>query len=219
MKKLIALGTLIVGLAIIALLLPLHRVQSAIADMGAWAPTAAVATGALLLCALVPRTAISVACGVLFGALSGGLVAVVAALLAAAATFWLGRALGREALAALQGDRLGRLDGWLARRGLLGVTVVRLMPLAPYGLIGYAYGTTSVPRWNYLGGTAIGAAPSAFTYAAVGAAVVRPGALGWLTLIPAGVGLLVALGAFGYWRRSGAHRQGDHCDTAGRPLR
>jgi uncharacterized membrane protein YdjX (TVP38/TMEM64 family) len=204
-KRLLSLGLLIVALATIAALLPLHDIQDAVADMGAWAPAAAVVIGALLLCALVPRTAISLACGALFGALSGGTVAVIAALIAATATFWVGRALGRDALAAHHGDRVARLDAWLGRRGLLGVTVVRLMPLAPYGLIGYAYGTTSVRWWNYLGGTAIGAAPSAFTYAALGAAVVEPGAIGSLTLVPAGIGLLVALGAFVYWRRTGRH--------------
>jgi uncharacterized membrane protein YdjX (TVP38/TMEM64 family) len=205
--RLIALGLLIVALAVAAVLLPLHQIQDAIADTGAWAPAAAVVIGALLLCALVPRTAISFAAGVLFGAISGGIVAVIAALIAAAATFWVGRALGRDALAAHQGDRLARLDSWLARRGLLGVTVVRLMPLAPYGLIGYAYGTTAVRWWNYVGGTAIGAAPSAFTYAALGAAVVKPGDLGWLTLIPAGVGLVIAAAAFVYWRRTGRRDQ------------
>jgi hypothetical protein len=59
--RLIALGLLIVALAVAAVLLPLHQIQDAIADTGAWAPAAAVVIGALLLCALVPRTAISFA--------------------------------------------------------------------------------------------------------------------------------------------------------------
>jgi uncharacterized membrane protein YdjX (TVP38/TMEM64 family) len=201
--RFVALCVLIAALAISAVFLPLHDIQDSVADLGAWAPAAAVVIGALLLCALVPRTAISLACGVLFGAIEGGVVAAIAALMAATATFWVGRWLGRDALAAHQGDRLARLDAWLARRGLLGVTVVRLMPLAPYGLIGYAYGTTSVRWWNYIAGTAIGAAPSAFTYAALGAAVVEPGAIGWLTLIPAGIGLAIAAAAFVYWRHTG----------------
>ena len=147
-----------------------------------------VVIGALLLCALVPRTAILVACGVLFGAIGGGIVAVIAALVAAVATFGVGRCAGTRRARRAPGDRLARLDAWLTRRGLLAVTVVRMMPLAPYGLIGYAYGTTAVRRCNYLLGTVIGAAPSAFTYAALGAAVVQPGAIGWITLIPAGMG-------------------------------
>jgi len=200
--KLAALVALIVAAAVAAALLPLHRIPDAVAGLGAWTPYAAVGVGTLLLAALVPRTAVSLACGALFGAIEGGVVAVAAALLAAAGTFAVGRALGREALAAHTGDRLGRLDGWLARRGLVGVLVVRLIPLAPYGLVGYAYGTTGVRVRDYLGGTAIGAAPSAFTYAAVGAAVVEPGATGWVTFLPAAIGALVTGAATVYWWRT-----------------
>lgn len=205
MKRLISLVALIAALAVAAFLLPLHRIPDAVSDMGAWAPVVGAVTGALLLCALVPRTAVSLASGLVFGALAGGLVGLAAAALAACATFAVGRVLGRDAVAALEGERVSRLDAWLARRGLLGVAVVRMMPLAPFGLIGYAYGATSVRFRNYLGGTLIGATPSAFTYAAIGAAVVKPGAVGWLTLAPAALGLLIAVGAFIYWRRSGRH--------------
>jgi uncharacterized membrane protein YdjX (TVP38/TMEM64 family) len=204
-KRLISLVALIAALAVAAFLLPLHRIPDAVSDMGAWAPVVGAVTGALLLCALVPRTAVSLASGLVFGALAGGLVGLAAAALAACATFAVGRVLGRDAVAALEGERVSRLDAWLARRGLLGVAVVRMMPLAPFGLIGYAYGATSVRFRNYLGGTLIGATPSAFTYAAIGAAVVKPGAVGWLTLAPAALGLLIAVGAFIYWRRSGRH--------------
>ncbi len=202
-KRLIALVLLIIALAVTAWALPLSRIQDTISASGPWAPIAGAAAGTALLCALVPRTAISFASGALFGAISGGVIASVAAVAAGAATFWIGRALGREAVVAHAGRRLARMDAWLARRGLLGVTVVRLMPIGPYGLVGYAYGTTSVRWWNYFGGTAIAEAPSAFAYAALGAAVVKPGAIGWLTLIPAFIGLAVAGAAFVYWRRTG----------------
>jgi uncharacterized membrane protein YdjX (TVP38/TMEM64 family) len=203
MKRLIALVILIAALAVGAVLLPLYRIPDAVSHMGPWAPVAGVAIGAVLLCALVPRTAVSLASGLLFGPISGGLVALAAGMIAAAATFAISRVLGRDAVAALEGERMARLDAWLARRGMLGVAVVRMMPLAPFGLVGYAYGTTSVRWFNYIGGTFIGATPSAFTYAAVGAAVVEPGATHWLTFLPAGLGLVVAACAFVYWRRTG----------------
>jgi uncharacterized membrane protein YdjX (TVP38/TMEM64 family) len=201
--RLAALAVLIAAAAVAAALLPLHRIPDTVARLGAWAPWAATGTGALLLAALVPRTAVSLACGALFGVVEGGPVALVAALLAAVGTFAAGRWLGREALAAHAGDRLGRLDGWLARRGLAGVLVVRLLPVAPYGLVGYAYGTTGVRVRDYLGGTLIGAAPSAFTYAAIGAAVVQPGAVRLVTFAPAAAGALVTCAVAVYWRRTG----------------
>jgi uncharacterized membrane protein YdjX (TVP38/TMEM64 family) len=196
----IALVALIAALAVTAALLPLHRIPDAVAELDAWAPVVGVLVAAALLAALIPRTAISIACGALFGALGGGFVALAAALLAAAVTFAIGRALGRDAVAARAGSRWSRLDAWLSRRGLLAVTVVRMMPIAPYGLVGYAYGTTSVRRWHYALGTLIGATPSAFTYAAVGAAAVRPGSIRLVTFLPAAIGLLITVVAAVYWR-------------------
>lgn len=197
----------VVTLALAAFLLPLHEIPDAMRRLGAWGPAATVALGALLLAALVPRTAISIGCGALFGALGGGFTALAAALLAGLGTFAAGRYLGRDVVAAHTGDRLARLDGWLARHGMLGVLVVRMLPLAPYGLIGYAYGTTATKWRDYLGGTLGGAAPSAFTYAAVGAAVVRPGAVRLVSFAPAAAGLLVTVVAAIYWRRAAGRRE------------
>jgi uncharacterized membrane protein YdjX (TVP38/TMEM64 family) len=205
-SRLIALVLLIAALVTAAALLPLHRIPDAVQRLGAWGPAVGVLVAALLLAALVPRTAISIACGAVYGPIGGGVVALIAAMIAAFATFAVGRALGRDAIAARAGPRWSRLDAWLSRRGLLAVTVVRMMPIAPYGLVGYAYGTTSVRRWHYLLGTLIGATPSAFTYAAVGAAAVRPGAIGLVTFLPAAIGLLITLAAAIYWRQSARRR-------------
>jgi uncharacterized membrane protein YdjX (TVP38/TMEM64 family) len=205
--RLIALGALIVALAITAALLPLGKIPDAIASLGPWAPVVATAAAALALSALVPRTAITLACGAAFGPLAGGVVALIAALIAAVATFAIGRSLGRDAIATWAPKRWARVDSWLTRRGLLAVIVVRSLPIGPFGLIGYAYGTTAVRRWHYALGTLIGSTPSAFTYAAVGAEAVRPGAHRLITLVPAAAGLLLTLIAAIYWRVSGRHRK------------
>ncbi|HZD99824.1 MAG TPA: VTT domain-containing protein [Micromonosporaceae bacterium] len=201
--RFVLLVTLIVALAVSAALLPLRRIPDATADLGAWGPVVAIVLGALLLAALVPRTAISLACGALFGVIGGGFVALGAAVVAFVVTFVIGRWLGRDAIAARTGGRIANLDAWLNRTGLLSVIVVRLLPIAPYGLVGYVYGTTSVRVRNYLLGSLIGATPSAFTYAAVGAAVVRPGAVGLVTFAPAAAGLVVTAAAAVYWYRTG----------------
>jgi uncharacterized membrane protein YdjX (TVP38/TMEM64 family) len=161
------------------------------------------------MAAMVPRTAISMACGALFGALGGFWCALAAALLGAVVTYAAGRWAGRGYLAARDGGRLHRLDGWLSRRGLLAVIVVRLLPLGPFGLIGYAYGTTSVRRRHYLAGTMIGATPSCFSYATIGAAVAAPGSMSPVTFIPAALGMIISVGAAWHWRRSG-HFSVDH---------
>jgi uncharacterized membrane protein YdjX (TVP38/TMEM64 family) len=200
-RRLLLLAGGVAALAAAVFLLPLDALPRVAAALGPAAAAAAVGAGALLLAALVPRTAISVACGALFGALGGFGTALAAALLAAALTYAAGRWAGRGLLAARTGGRLHRLDGWLARRGLLAVVVVRLLPLAPFGLVGYAYGTTSVRRRDYFAGTLIGAVPSCFSYATIGAAVVAPGRMTAVTFIPALAGMLITFAAAYHWRR------------------
>ncbi|HEU4424068.1 MAG TPA: VTT domain-containing protein [Pilimelia sp.] len=202
LRRLLLLAVVVAGCAAGALLLPLDTVPRAASALGAAGPAAAVAAGALLVAALVPRTAVSFACGALFGVVDGFWCALAAAVLAAILTFLAGRWAGRGFITARAGGRLHRLDGWLARRGLLAVVVVRLLPLAPYGLVGYAYGATSVRRRHYIAGSLIGATPSCFSYAVIGAAVVAPGQFSPVTLVPAAFGLLVSSGAAWHWRRT-----------------
>lgn len=204
MRGLLRLGTLglVVGaVAVLASRVPLDSVPERVRELGGLGPVAGVATGAALLMALVPRTAISLACGLLFGALAGAAIAVVAAVVAAAATFVLGRWAGRPLVERKTGGLMARLDGWLARRGLLAVLVVRLLPLGPFGLMGYAYGTSSTPFRPYIVGTSLGAAPSAFAYAAIGSAVVAGSGADLVTYVPAMLGAVISLGAVLYWKR------------------
>ncbi|MEV6967494.1 VTT domain-containing protein [Hamadaea sp. NPDC051192] len=202
-RALIRAGALALGVGVVALLasrVPLGSVPDEVRDLGAFGPAAAVVAGAALLMALVPRTAISLACGLLFGAMAGAGVALVAAVGAAIATFWLGRWAGRETVRRRLRGRIARLDEWLAQRGTLAVVVVRLLPIAPFGLVGYAYGSSATRFRHYLAGTALGGAPSAFAYAAIGAAVVSPDGVTLLTYLPAALGALVSASAAVYWR-------------------
>lgn len=158
--------------------------------LGGLAPVAAVLAGALLLVALVPRTFITLASGAIFGPLEGAGYALSAALLAAAAGFAVGRLLGRQFVAERVRGRLARLDGWFARQSVLGVVTVRLVPIAGYGLVSYGYGTTGARLLPFLAGSVIAAVPSAFGYAAVGAAVTSPADVNWFAVAPAGLGLV-----------------------------
>jgi uncharacterized membrane protein YdjX (TVP38/TMEM64 family) len=194
LRRPVIVAGFVAALAVSAIWLPLEDIARRVN------PLAAVALGALLLCVLVPRTAISLLCGALFGAWAGAGWALAAALLAALVTRAVGRWAGHDLLARRSGDRLRRLDRWLARHGLLAVVVVRLLPLAPFGFVGYAYGGSSVQFRHYFLGTAIGATPSAISYATIGAAAVAPESLTWLTFLPALIGVAVSTGAALYWR-------------------
>jgi len=200
------LGVVVGGLAVAAAVLPLREIGDAILALGHVAPVAIAVVGGLLLSVLVPRTAITIACGALLGAATGAVTALAAAVIAAAATYYAGRWAGRGVLHARAGGRLARLDGWLNRRGLAAVLLVRFLPLAPFGLIGYAYGTTSVCRKRYLFGTFLASIPSAVTYAVIGAAVANPHGLNPLTLAPALVGFTLTTTIVWRWKRSARRR-------------
>ncbi len=197
---LLALG--VGGLAVAAALLPLKEIGDAVVALGPGAAVAVAVLGGLLLSVLVPRTAVTVACGALLGAATGAIAALAAAIIAATATYYLGRWAGRGALQAKAGGRLARLDGWLNRRGLAAVLLVRFLPLAPFGLVGYAYGTTSVCRKRYLLGTTIAAIPSTVTYAVIGAAVAAPGRMGPLTIAPAIISFILSTAILIRWRQT-----------------
>jgi uncharacterized membrane protein YdjX (TVP38/TMEM64 family) len=182
------LGCAVAGLGVAAAVLPLQAIADSVVSLGPAAAVAIAVVGGLLLSVLVPRTAITLACGALLGPATGAATALAAAILAAVATYYAGRWAGRGALGAKNCGRLKRLDGWLNRRGLAAVLLVRFLPLAPFGLIGYAYGTTSVCRKRYLLGTTLASIPSAVTYAVIGAAVAAPGSMSPMSLAPAAIG-------------------------------
>ncbi|MFI6822639.1 TVP38/TMEM64 family protein [Micromonospora sp. NPDC050187] len=208
-----ALLLLLGCLALVLVLVPRPELAElpAHADrLGGAAPVAAVVGGAVLLVALVPRTFVTLASGALFGALEGAAYALGAALLAAALGFAVGRTLGREFVAERVRGRLARLDGWFARQSVLGVMTVRLLPISGFGLVSYGYGTTGARLLPFLVGSVLASAPTAFGYAALGAAVSTPDEVNWLTVAPAGLGLVatVALGHT-WWRAERRRRRTD----------
>lgn len=170
--------------------------------LGWFAPVAAVGVGALLMVVLVPRTLITVAWGALFGAMGGAGYTLAGALIAALLGFGVGRWLGRDFVAERVRGRLARLDGWFQRQSVLGVITVRLLPVGGFGLVSYGYGTTGARLLPYLVGSVLATAPSAFGYAAVGAAVTSPGDINWFAVAPATFGLFASAAIVWRWRRS-----------------
>jgi uncharacterized membrane protein YdjX (TVP38/TMEM64 family) len=134
------------------------RLAATIAGFGSLGPVIVIGGSALLLAALVPRSVLAAGAGLVFGPLLGSVYVLAGAALAALAAFAAGRVLGRDFVTARA--RLAALDARLTARSVLSVALMRILPIAPFGLVSYGLGTTSVPVGSYLLGTAIGAAPS-----------------------------------------------------------
>ena len=194
--SLVVAGAAVAALAAAFLLPDRGVIVEFVRDAGAFGPFLAVTGTWLLTLALVPRTALAFAGGVLFGLGPGSLYVLVGALLGAATAFAAGRVLGREFLEErLKGDGrlakgLARLDGWLGRHGVLGVLSLRLLPIAPYGLVSYAFGTSATRFRHFIAGSALGATPSTLGYAALGAAIWGASAMPMALALISGMGLL-----------------------------
>ena len=144
------------------------RVRDAIDPLGLAAVPAFILVSALLTCALFPGPLLAGASGLLFGTALGTPVAITAATLGAVLAFGLARFAAHDAVEHLVGRRLAPLQEWIERRGFWAVLYARIAPGVPYSLVNYAAGLTRVSLPAFAAATAIGVAPRAFAYTALG---------------------------------------------------
>ncbi|WP_160165477.1 TVP38/TMEM64 family protein [Conexibacter woesei] len=143
-------------------------VRDAVDGVGPLAPLVFVVVSAGLTVACVPGPLLAGASGLLFGTALGTPTAIVAATLGATAAAFISRRFGASALDDLSGRRITALQDWIAARGFLAVLYARILPAVPYSLVNYAAGLTRVPLAVFALATAIGCAPRAFAYVALG---------------------------------------------------
>jgi uncharacterized membrane protein YdjX (TVP38/TMEM64 family) len=168
------------------------RVRDWIEPFGVAAPIVFIVVSAALTVALFPGPLLSGASGLLFGTALGFPISVIAATLGASAAFVVSRHVGAAPVERLAGQRLTGIKGWVEERGFLSVLYLRIAPGVPYNLVNYGAGLTRIPLGTFALATAIGCAPRAFAYTALG------GNLGNLTspeaLIAFGVLIVMAVG-------------------------
>lgn len=163
-------GTLATVLAVLALTgsLQPERVRDWVDGFGLLGPVAFVLVSSLLTVALFPGPLLAGASGLLFGTALGTPLSIIAATLGASLAFSLSRWWAHDAVLALAGRRLLALRDWVGRRGFLSVLYARLAPGVPYNLVNYAAGLTPIALRTFAAATAVGVAPRAFAYTALG---------------------------------------------------
>lgn len=186
--RLVAFLALLLGSVVVAITLDLPSAAQAREIIGSYgwaAPVVFVVAYALITLAPVPKNVLSAAAGLLFGLVGGALVVWLAAMAGALMAFGLGRLLGRDAVERLTSTRVQRVDELIARRGLVAVIAVRLVPVVPFTAINYTAGLTKVRLWQYAVGTAVGIIPGTVAYVALGTYGATPGS--WPFLVSAAV--------------------------------
>lgn len=169
--RLAGLGGFVVALFLIAASvfgLSSEGVRDAVDGFGPVAPLVFIAFSAALTVACVPGPLLAGAAGLLFGTALGTPTAIASATLGATAAATISRRFGAGALDELSGRRVSALQDWIAARGFLAVLYARILPGVPYSLVNYAAGLTRVPLAIFAAATALGCAPRAFAYVALG---------------------------------------------------
>jgi uncharacterized membrane protein YdjX (TVP38/TMEM64 family) len=144
------------------------RVRDWMDGYGAAGPLVFIVISAVLTPCLFPGPLLAGASGLLFGTWLGTPISIAAATLGAVLAFSLARRLAHDAVEDLQGPRLAALRAWVGRRGFLSILYARIAPGIPYNLVNYAAGLSPVRLRAFTAATALGCAPRAFAYTALG---------------------------------------------------
>jgi uncharacterized membrane protein YdjX (TVP38/TMEM64 family) len=145
-----------------------HDVRGTADDLGVLAPLLFVAVSAALTPLMFPGPLLAGVSGLLFGTALGFPLSLGAAVLGACLAFAIARAAGGDAVERLAGPRLRGAHELVSRRGFVSVLYARIVPGVPYTLVNYAAGLTRIPLRTFAAATALGAAPRAFAYTALG---------------------------------------------------
>nr|WP_232541387.1 TVP38/TMEM64 family protein [Nocardia bovistercoris] len=137
-----------------------RQIQDWADSVGPWLPIVFFGVYTLAATAPIPRTVLTISCGILFGPILGSVVALAATTAAAALALLLVRAIDRDRVAShLRHPAVRAIDERLERRGWLAVGSLRLISFAPFSIVNYCCGLSSVRFWPYLIASLAGSLP------------------------------------------------------------
>lgn len=198
-RRMVATGALIAGLIAVALLVPLPtavQLRDWATSVGPWFPLAFLAAHIVVTVLPFPRTAFTLAAGLLFGPLLGVTLAVVASTASAVIALLLVRAAGWQLSRLVRHQAVETVDARLRDRGWIAVISLRLIPVVPFSVLNYVVGASAVRLLPYTLATLVGVIPTTAAVVILGDALtgdVSP----LLLLVSVCMGFL-GLGLLGY---------------------
>lgn len=124
-----------------------------------WAPWAVMLAYTPACFVMFPRPLITLAAVVAFGPWMGFLYALLGIVASSIVTYYVGKRMRRDTVRRLAGPRLDRMVDVLKKHGLLAMTLLRLVPIAPFAVEGIVAGAVRLKLWHLAAGTAIGMLP------------------------------------------------------------
>jgi uncharacterized membrane protein YdjX (TVP38/TMEM64 family) len=211
------IGTVVVitVLVAVALLVPLPapvQLRDWAESVGPWFPLAFLMAHILVTVVPIPRTAFTLAAGLLFGPVLGVVIAVVASTVSAMIAMLLVRAAGWQLNRLVRHRSIDTVDVRLRTRGWLAVLSLRLIPAVPFSAINYAAGASGVRVLPYGVATVAGLLPGTAAVVILGDALAgHPSPLLYLVWLCIG-----ALGVAGLAIEIRHYRQHHRRNTQGR---
>jgi len=165
--RLAAIAIVVIALAALWRFTPLAAVvtpENAIAwakEFGSrpWAPFVVMAAYTPACFVMFPRPLVTLAAVIAFGPYLGFLYAMLGIVFSAIVTYYVGKRMRRDTVRRLAGPRLDQMVEVLRRYGLLAMTLLRLVPLAPFFVEGLIAGAVRLRLRDLTIGTAIGLLP------------------------------------------------------------
>jgi phospholipase D1/2 len=136
-----------------------------------WGPVVVIAVYVVAGLVAFPVMLLIAVTAATFGAWPGMLYAAAGSIASALVTYLIGRQLGADLLRNLLGPRINRISRGIARRGVLAVAAIRLVPVAPFTLVNLVAGASRVRPLDYFVGTALGMAPGIALMSTLGSQV------------------------------------------------
>jgi uncharacterized membrane protein YdjX (TVP38/TMEM64 family) len=138
---------------------------------GPWFPLVFLLAHILTTVLPFPRTAFTLAAGLLFGPVLGALIAVAASTASAVVALLLVRAAGWQLHRLVRHRAIHRVDARLRERGWLAIMSLRFIPAVPFSVINYAAGASAVRLVPYTLATVAGLLPGTAAVVVLGDAL------------------------------------------------
>jgi phospholipase D1/2 len=173
-----------------------------------WWGGVALMLGGYLLAGVVmfPVLILILATGLVYGPFIGLCIAATGSFGSALLGYGIGRLVGRKRLRRLTRGRIEHIGQALGRHGALSVMLIRLIPVAPFGLVNLAAGANGVRLRAYMLGTLSGLAPGIIALTLFSGqlrtVLENPGAVNLATLLV--VVIVIILAGSWLWRRFAA---------------
>lgn len=160
----------VLGIAIIALLwkvTPLseyatpNSIRSLLETLrgSPWAVSAAMAIYTVGTLALFPHMAMTASIVLVFPPVEAFSICMTGSLVSGSIGYGVGRMFGMKSLKALVGQTAEKISGYAKQGGILGITLLRLLPLAPYTVVNIALAMLETPFLIFIAGTFLGTLP------------------------------------------------------------